>query len=109
MHSPQVDALHRTTIGDQKPYMADKNGYPLVGVCGLVGFQSLVKTKLQNIPKWKENPERVLQVMATASEEWALIEIELRVCAKEGGALKSGGSSNKKRTRNKGRKRDEDR
>lgn len=58
--------------------MAEKFFLSLVGGCIPVGSQGLVKAKLLYVLQWKENPERVLQVMTRASEEWALIETELQ-------------------------------
>lgn len=50
-----------------------------------------MKTKLQYIPKWKENPERVLQVTNRTYEEWALVETELQGLGQDVRGFKSEG------------------
>lgn len=66
---------------------------PLLGGCSQEGFERLVESKFQYNPKWQDDPEKVLEVMAKAAEEWALVEIELRDCVKAEGKPMKGSSS----------------
>lgn len=43
-----------------------------------------MQARVQYMTKWKKNPQRVFEIMGEASEEWVLIQTELRDRAKEG-------------------------
>lgn len=73
------------------------------------GYRNIAKRKLKYILRCKTDPERVLQSMTKASEEWELVMIEPRNRAKDGGVFRSREPSAKERAGSKCSKKDEDR
>lgn len=53
-------------------------------------FHNFVKTKLQYVPRWKDDPKRVLQIMTIGCGEWEMVKMELGSRGKDGGPSKSG-------------------
>lgn len=47
------------------------------------------KVQLKHAPRWKENPEQVLEVMSKASEKWAQGETESQDRPNDGRRSKS--------------------
>lgn len=77
LQNHQKAALFRSTDGTYRPGFAVNICTTLVAGYQPVGFQNLVNGKLKYVPKEKENPEGVFQIMTKASKEWKVVEIEL--------------------------------
>lgn len=71
VHTPQADALYRKMRGTFKLGLADRISVPLLQACSPEVFQTLVHSKLQDIPKCKEDPEKVPEVMANVDQSQA--------------------------------------
>lgn len=66
---------------------------PLLEGCSLDRYKRPVQSKLQHIPKWKEDPEKTLHVVVKAAEDRELVGIEFRDRDKAESRPKSGFSS----------------
>lgn len=69
VHNPQADVRYRATRARYKPTLGESISIPRVQRCSSVGYETLVQAKVRYFPKWKENPEKVQQVIAKAAEE----------------------------------------
>lgn len=89
---PRAGALYRSTDGAYGPELPERVSATFVAGCAPAGSKNLVKDKLKQDPKWKEDPERVIKTMTKAFEEFEPVEIELRYRSKGGRASTSGES-----------------
>lgn len=69
---------------------------PLLEGCSPDGYEKPVQAKLEYIPKWEGDPEKVLETMAKAPEEWTLVEMDSQDRAKAEDTFYSGQSSRRK-------------
>lgn len=69
VHNPQAVALYRMTRSTYNPELAESIPLSFLEGCTPEGYKRLMLSMLHCIPKWKENTDKVLEVVAKMAED----------------------------------------